>query len=174
ELRDLVHGRFGRTPGPIDQGLARAVDLLGNGGGPEPELDFDALRESAKGLAASEEELLLLALFGTEAEPLLRSIRNRAGGDELLAGTLDLARAERIREGVQIVQDSGVEEITIEEEGMRVSVRRSPEVAPVVVSQQLAAEADEPPAPPADDLVRVESPMVGTFYRAAEPGAAPF
>src|SRR5262249_42345436 len=175
ELRDLVHGRFGRTPGPIDQGLARAVDLLGNGGGPEPELDFDALRESAKGLAASEEELLLLALFGSEAEPLLRSIRNRAGGDELLAaGALDLARTERIRELVQIVQDSGVEEITIEEEGMRVSGRRSPEVAPVAVSPQRAAETEEAAAPPADDLVRVESPMVGTFYRSAEPGAAPF
>jgi acetyl-CoA carboxylase biotin carboxyl carrier protein len=74
---------------------------------------------------------------------------------------------------VQIVQDSGVEEITIEEEGMRVSVRRSPEVAPVVVSQP-ASETDEAPTPPADDLVRVESPMVGTFYRSAEPGKAPF
>ena len=28
--------------------------------------------------------------------------------------------------------------------------------------------------PPSNGLVRVESPMVGTFYRAPEPGAAPF
>ena len=27
---------------------------------------------------------------------------------------------------------------------------------------------------PANGLVRVESPMVGTFYRAAEPGSPPF
>ena len=29
-------------------------------------------------------------------------------------------------------------------------------------------------APTLGDLVRVESPMVGTFYRAPEPGASPF
>jgi oxaloacetate decarboxylase alpha subunit len=175
ELRDLVQGRFGHTPGPIDQGLARAVEVLGAAGGPEPEPDFEALRESAKGLAASEEELLLLALFGPEAEPLLRSVRGRAGGDELLAAgtTIDLVRAERIREVVRIVQDSGVDEITIEEEGLRVSVRRNVE-APVGAVTQVAVEPEAPASPPSDDLVRVESPMVGTFYRSAEPGAAPF
>ena len=52
------------------------------------------MREEAKGLAASEEELLLLALFGEEAEPLLRSIRERSGGEEsLAAGGVDLAAA---------------------------------------------------------------------------------
>jgi acetyl-CoA carboxylase biotin carboxyl carrier protein len=36
-------------------------------------------------------------------------------------------------------------------------------------------EADLPPAAPRDDaLVRVESPMVGVFYRAPSPGAASF
>ena len=39
----------------------------------------------ADGLASSEEELLLLALFGEEAEALLRSIRERSGGEESLA-----------------------------------------------------------------------------------------
>ena len=33
---------------------------------------------------------------------------------------------------------------------------------------------NEPIAPPADGTIRVESPMVGTFYRAPEPGAEPF
>ena len=28
--------------------------------------------------------------------------------------------------------------------------------------------------PPANDVIRIESPMVGTFYRAPQPGAAPF
>jgi acetyl-CoA carboxylase biotin carboxyl carrier protein len=36
-------------------------------------------------------------------------------------------------------------------------------------------EADLPPPAPRDDtLVRVESPMVGVFYRAPSPGAASF
>jgi oxaloacetate decarboxylase (Na+ extruding) subunit alpha len=78
---------------------------------------------------------------------------------------------------VRIVQETGVGEITIEEDGMRVSVRRTAEtayVAPPTVAPP-AGEAEPPPVAPRDDaLVRVESPMVGTFYRSPAPGSAPF
>jgi acetyl-CoA carboxylase biotin carboxyl carrier protein len=63
---------------------------------------------------------------------------------------------------------------------MRVSVRRTPEP----LEAELALPTAEPPGvdeeaalplPPTDDgLVRVEAPMVGTFYRAPQPGAPPF
>jgi len=177
EVRDLVDGRFGRSPAPIDPALTRAVELFENGREDDAPVDLDQLRKEAAGIASSEEELLLLALFGDEAEPLLKSIRERAGGDEsLAAGGVDRARAERIREVVRIVQETGVGEITIEEEGTRVSVRRTPEPtytpAPSAV---LPAETDLAPVAPRDDsTVRVESPMVGTFYRAPSPGAPPF
>ena len=181
ELRDLVEGRFGRTPGPIEPALRRAVDLRSDENGLADEtIDLETLREEAAGLAASEEELLLLALFGEEAEPLLRTIRARSGGEEsLAAGGVDRARAEKIRDLVRIVQETGIGEITIEEDGMRVSVRRQPEhgpapVAPAPVGSP-TAEIDLPPGTPRDDgLVRIESPMVGTFYRAPSPGAAAF
>jgi oxaloacetate decarboxylase alpha subunit len=180
ELRDLVKGRFGRTPAPVDASLARAVELTGNGDEADEPVDFERLREEAEGIASSEEELLLLALFGEEAEPLLRAIRDRSGGEETLAaGGVDAARAERIREIVRIVQETGVGEITIEEDGMRVSVRRSAESPAVQAAAPIAvppgAEPELPPVAPRDDaFVRVESPMVGTFYRAPAPGAAPF
>jgi oxaloacetate decarboxylase alpha subunit len=172
ELRDLVAGRFGRTPAPVDPALTRAVELLGRGGSEEPVLD--EVRDDAEGLASSEEELLLLALFGEEAEPLLRSIRERSGGDESLAARgVDQARAEKIREVVRIVQETGVGEITIEEDGMRVSVRRTAD--PTFVAAQTAPPADDESVAPRDDaFVRVESPMVGTFYRAPAPGSAAF
>ena len=178
ELRELAAGQFGRTPGPIDPGLAHAVELLG--GAPEEEtVDLEALREEAAGLAASEEELLLLALFGEEAEPLLRAIRDRSGGDEsLAAGGVEQARAERIREIVRIVQETGVGEITVEEDGMRVSVRRTTDTpAPAFAVPAVRDEFEPEPAPlglPSNGFVRVESPMVGTFYRARQPGAPPF
>ena len=85
------------------------------------------MRAEAEGLAASEEELVLLALFGEEAEALLRSIRARNTRDESLGGTLEQSREQRIRELVRIVQESGVAEVEIEDEGMRVSVRRADE-----------------------------------------------
>jgi oxaloacetate decarboxylase alpha subunit len=174
ELRDLVSGRFGRTPGPVDPALARAVENFG--GEPEPPVDLDALRSEVGGLASSEEELLLLALFGEEAEPLLRAIRERSGGEEsLAAGGVDQVRQERIREVVRIVQETGVGEITIEEDGMRVSVRRTAEPTYLQGAPQAAGEEEPQAAAPRDDaLIRIESPMVGTFYRAPAPGAAAF
>jgi oxaloacetate decarboxylase alpha subunit len=175
EFRNLVSGRFGRTPGPIDPALARAVELLG-GSTEEPPIDIDALRESAKGLAASEEELLLLALFPGDAEPLLRAIRGRATGEETAAAQgVDRSREEQIREVVRIVQETGVGEITIEEHGTRVSVRRTPETQVLAAAAApVGVEGAAEPLPASDGLFRVESPMVGTFYRSPQPGAPSF
>src|SRR5205085_799455 len=101
------------------------------------------------------EELLLLALFGDEARPLLEAIRGRhAGADTLGASGVDQARAERIREVVRIVQESGVGEITIDEGGMRVSVRRTPDpIEPV-----LAAAAGESPVTEAEEALSAPEP----------------
>ena len=77
---------------------------------------------------------------------------------------------------MRVVQESGVAEVTIEEAGMRVSVRRSEETPAVAAGPAETPELDEAPlpVPEQDGLVRVEAPMVGMFYRASEPGAAPF
>jgi oxaloacetate decarboxylase alpha subunit len=181
EVRLLVEGRLGTPPAPIDKDVQRAVALTA-----DPESAEDAavglqeVRAQAEGLASSEEELLLLGLFGDDAEPLLRTIRGRSSGEETLAaGGVDQARAERIRELVRIVQETGIGEVTIEESGMRVSVRRTEERAPAPVTDDapLAVASDGEPAPAlpsTNGMIRVEAPMVGTFYRASEPGAAPF
>jgi oxaloacetate decarboxylase alpha subunit len=184
ELRDLLQGRFGTPPGQIDATVQRAVALVAGDAPPADEpVVLDDVRDEAKGLAASEEELLLLALFGEEAEPLLRAIRDRSSGeDSLLSGGVDQTRAERIREVVRIVQETGIAEIAVEEEGTRVSVRRTEEPAPVEAAplgtgEPLSTDLSLGPAvdeSPTDGAIRVEAPMVGVFYRASQPGAPPF
>ena len=87
ELRDLVEGRYGTTPAEVDPTVARTVART-----PKSRQALEELREDAKGLAASEEELLLLALYGEEAEPLLRSVRGRGRRDE--SETAGLAPSE--------------------------------------------------------------------------------
>jgi oxaloacetate decarboxylase alpha subunit len=183
ELRALVEGRLGTPPAPIEAAVKRAVALTAD---PESIEDTTApalqeVRAQAEGLASSEEELLLLGLFGDDAEPLLHTIRGRSSGDESLgAGGVDQARAERIRELVRIVQETGIGEITIEEAGMRVSVRRTEDrepAVPVAGGPALAVEGEEEVAlstSSTNGLVRIEAPMVGTFYRAPQPGAPPF
>jgi oxaloacetate decarboxylase alpha subunit len=177
ELRALVEGRFGSPPAPIDPALARAVQLTHD---PESQENaappLDEVRAQAEGLASSEEDLLLLSLFGEDAERLLRGIRGRGRREDALS-SVDQARAERIRELVRIVQESGIGEISLEEDGMRVSVRSTPDT-PVAAAGQAPLALPEPEeaaaAPLANGLVRIESPMVGTFYRAAQPGAPSF
>jgi oxaloacetate decarboxylase (Na+ extruding) subunit alpha len=181
ELRDLVEGRYGSPPGEIDPTVRRAVQLLGDGGAPEagPQ-DLEEVRDDAAGLAASEEELLLLALFGEAAEPLLRSVRARGRRDERAAAGLTVSESERIRELIRVVQESGIGEVTIEEGEMRITVRRSDEVAEAPVASvavptaPVEEEAEPVPIPTPGDLIRIESPMVGTFYRAPQPDAPPF
>jgi len=182
ELRDLIEGRYGSPPGDVDPLVRRAVELLGDGsrtveGGP---LELEDVRQAAEGLAASEEDLLLLALFGESAEPLLQAMRGRGSPEEPLARAgLDRSESERIRDLIRIVQESGIGEVTVEEGETRITVRRSDEREEVPVAT-VGAPAVGPGAeaqiaePSGDGMIRIEAPMVGTFYRAPEPGAAPF
>ena len=184
ELRALFRGEFGTPPAEFDPTALRAIELISDGDGEsQPLADLDQIRDEARGLATSDEELLLLALFGEEAEALLHAVRGRAQGDEgLVGGAVDQGRAERIREIVRIVQESGVAEIALEEAGMRVSVRRreepdaapGPTPAPSEPSEADIAATATPVEPAIDGYSRVEAPMVGTFYRAPSPGAPPF
>jgi oxaloacetate decarboxylase (Na+ extruding) subunit alpha len=178
ELRALLAGRFGSPPAEIDETVLRAVRLVtGDDPAPEPQIDLEEVRQRAEGLAASEEELLLLALHGEAAEPLLHAIRGRGNRADADTASLEPSRAERIREIVRIVQESGVNEVTVEDAGMRVTVRRGDERAPGATGPEVVegAAATEPaPVPTASNLMLIEAPMVGTFYRAAEPGAPPF
>jgi acetyl-CoA carboxylase biotin carboxyl carrier protein len=90
---------------------------------------------------------------------------------------------ELIRELAQLLTETGLTEIEIDREGMRVRVARqlAPTVAaaPVAVALQPAsALAQAPAGAAADDPAKhpgcVRSPMVGVAYLGPEPGAAPF
>jgi oxaloacetate decarboxylase (Na+ extruding) subunit alpha len=176
EVRSLVTGAFGKPPAPIDPALERVVQLTAD---PESEEDvtpaLDEVRERSGDIAASEEELLLLGLFGEDAERLLRGIRSRGRRDH--ESRMDENRAQRVQEIVRIVQESGIGEVTIEENGMRISVRSTPDlpaVTPGEASLAVPEPGEQATTAVSGTLLRVESPMVGTFYRSPQPGAQPF
>ena len=77
-----------------------------------------------------------------------------------------------VREILRLIDESDVDELRVETEGFSLYVRRGgEELAPI------RAEPDSPAAarPSVDGgLHTVASPMLGTFYRAQAPGAAPF
>lgn len=88
---------------------------------------------------------------------------------------------ELIRDLAELLTETGLSEIEIEREGLRLRVARnvtaSTTVAAPPVAQPHAAvpsASSKTDSDPGDHPGAVKSPMVGTAYRAAEPGAAPF
>ena len=93
----------------------------------------------------------------------------RRGGDD--RGDLEVA----LGRGRRSEPHRAVGEVTVEEEGMRVSVRRTQEPAETIAAAPPAGvEPGSAPPVPQDGTIRVEAPMVGTFYRAPQPGAPAF
>lgn len=81
---------------------------------------------------------------------------------------------------IDLVSESGVAELEITEGDDRVKIVNRVGAAPVVAAAPAAAPApaatSESAAAPAvaEDTRTINSPMVGTFYRAPSPGAKPF
>jgi acetyl-CoA carboxylase biotin carboxyl carrier protein len=93
--------------------------------------------------------------------------------DENRRGPLPLREVEQI---VELVLESGVDEITVRHGETEISVKARPE-APAAPSPPQAAGTQGVPevaapedSPEMDGLHAVRSPVVGTFYRAPAPG----
>ena len=108
-----------------------------------------------------------------------------------------------LKEILQILEEKEITEFELEEEGMKLRIRKAaassnhaaapaavasliPTLMPAVLSPAPSSSADVPPAgaspaqtalvPTAAEagLVVVKSPIVGTFYRTPDPGSPPF
>ncbi|WP_421929730.1 acetyl-CoA carboxylase biotin carboxyl carrier protein [Neoaquamicrobium sediminum] len=91
-----------------------------------------------------------------------------------------------IRDLASILDETNLTEIEVEQEDLRIRVSRTPAAvqaysaplaapAPAPAAQSASAAAAAQPAAPADNSKNaVPSPMVGTAYLAAAPGAKPF
>ena len=88
----------------------------------------------------------------------------------------------KVKKLIELLQESDVVEIEIHEGEESVRVSRAGAIAPTVYAAPPAMMAAPAPAAsssapaPAEELKghTVNSPMVGTFYRAPSPGAKPF
>jgi len=102
---------------------------------------------------------------------------------------------KQIQELIKLVNKSNIGEVTIEEDGKKVTIKQKKDPQPIfagggapVSYAPAAAPAAQPAAAPAapaasapkadepkgDNLVTIKSPMIGTFYRQAGPGKPVF
>lgn len=91
------------------------------------------------------------------------------------------SETQAIRELAELLGETGLSEIEIEREGLRIRVARQLATSATVAVPAAAAVAAAPAAPASaasgdnnDAPGVVTSPMVGTTYLAPEPDAAPF
>lgn len=135
-----------------------------------PVRDMAAVADDAPA-GLSDEDAVLWAQFGESVEPLVarrRSLGAEAGA-EVDPDAIDRQLLETL---VEVVETTQRAEVSVEIAGARVTVRR---VDPTAAgSAEQGGEAGGAAEPDDAGLVRVESPMVGTFYRAPSPDAEPF
>ena len=89
-----------------------------------------------------------------------------------------------VRRLAGILNDTGLSEIEVEHDGLKIRVARTVAAAAVTVHQPPLAAAAPPPAAAAAAAVTtteslppgevIKSPMVGTVYMQAQPGSPPF
>ncbi len=211
EMKDYVKGLYGRAPGPMNEEI---VDKVLGKEEPLPddvrpgslvEGSYEHFAEEIGDLARSEEDVLMYALFPEPAREYLTL--HQEGAEKavfMMSEEFDTMKEDaevdvnQIRELIKIVEMSGVNEVTVEEAGQKVTVRRgNVSVTPAGVAEAAPASegaadpdggagaeatAETPAAHEAHGAEKerpgtwktVVSPMVGTFYRAASPGADPF
>ena len=108
-------------------------------------------------------------------------------------------KSKEIRDLIDFISQTGLNEVNIETEEIKLSIKRSPDVKTKIVESGVPASAapvaaapvpapaptvpapspTEPPKPtateePAGNYIEVKSPMIGTFYRSANPDSPAF
>lgn len=97
-------------------------------------------------------------------------------------------KAKEIRDLIDFISNSGLDEVNIETEEFKISVKKNSPVINAVMeaantaipaAQQLAevpvAEAKVPPVQEeVSNHIEIKSPMIGTFYNTPSPDAEPF
>ncbi len=95
-------------------------------------------------------------------------------------------KPQEIQQLLSFIADSGLEEVIIETEGLKLKTKRSPEnkasnvvsvpsvlAAPVIQVAQVKAE-EKPVVADNSRYIAVKSPMIGTFYRSNSPSNPSF
>ena len=192
EVKAYIKGLYGKPPAPLDSLVAgrvlgdgdpvtcRPADLL------EPRMA--KAREEIKLWAESEEDVISYAILPQvflkykETTPAITKpgqLERAATGSSEEDGNMDL---QQIKELVTLINQTDIAELTLKQDSINLSIRKagalggSKESDSVAGSKTAAVTTPTVPDVTEDEETgfEVKSPMVGTFYSAPAPDAAPF
>lgn len=86
---------------------------------------------------------------------------------------------DKLKALVKFMEDNNLAELEIEDKDAKVKLRKNipsvlPAAAPIIPPSNTEKPQAQPEAKRPSNLVEIKAPMVGTFYRAPAPDAAPF
>lgn len=203
EVKAYVQGLYGRSPAPLDETVVRRVlgdkepvscrpaDLL------EPQME--KIRRETTGLARSEDDVLSYAIFPQITKKFLEAGKIGAGhaepaGDRGATGPdkeVNSMELQEIKELINLINQTDIAEFSLKNDSVKLSIKKAGAAGSDVPVLQAAESDDDVPVKTADAAsaasaqkaapvtgeaggTTVQSPMVGTFYRAPAPDAAPF
>ena len=193
EMRKYILGYYGKAPGKIDKTVfqkVKASSKLKPIDSRPAELLTEKLSDYAKeigDLAKSDEDVITYALFPEQAREYLG--RHVEGAEETTFLTSreitavkedEYMDVEQIKELINALEKSKVDELSVEEAGVKISVRKNVNgqvkasvetaTASSVATTEEPAEAGNYPA----HYKKIAAPMVGTFYRSPSPDSDAF
>ncbi|MBI5416376.1 acetyl-CoA carboxylase biotin carboxyl carrier protein [Candidatus Poribacteria bacterium] len=203
EIKDYVKGFYGRPPAPIKKSIikqilknespitCRPADLL-------PPILEQLKMEIDKELVKSEEDLISYAMFPEVALRFFRWRNNPAenpSDDEKFEiaveekkllekakeqekGKVSLDTVEYIKHVISIMEKSEIMEFNVEEGDSKLVIKRGSAQNTVVAAAPVASanvpKQKKEAVQEKENLYKVTSPMVGTFYSASNPNSEDF
>lgn len=196
EMKKYVKGYYGRPPGPMDPEIEKMIlgkeERLNQRPAELIEKTYDDYAKELGDLARSEEDVLTYALFPKPAIEYLEKHKDGAEKTVFLTSAEikavkedDSMDVDQIKELIKLVEESDVDEVVIEEDEVKITVRkgvgleRDTEVQPdskkeIKEEIEEAAVKEEDAEIIEDGWKEIKSPMVGTFYRSPAPEEPPF
>ncbi len=196
EMKRYIKGYYGTPPGPMAPKIEKKI--LGDGER-IVERPGSLLKETLEDYAAeigdlakNEEDVLMYALFPKITREYLE--RHKEGVEKTVFLTSREIQAvkedeymdlEQVKELINVFEQSDVGELSIEEDGVKINLRKSSTSVEIPVTTQTGAVPESAKSGNVDNSISAEKKypdnwkeitaiMVGTFYRASSPDASPF
>lgn len=97
--------------------------------------------------------------------------------------TNDMIDIRKLKELIKLMVENDLSDLDLQDQQETVSIKRGrggepmvhqPQVVPAATAEPAGSSSNSSPAGSQSDMAAIESPMVGTFYSAANPDSAPF
>jgi len=208
EMKKLVWGYYGKLPKKLSKNL---TDKLSDSTQPKKNVNrlevediYDQCRTELKNLSDKEEDILSYCFFPEKTRKFLKLKKNKKyeiqdthdiisskkepiseDKESILESKLKHLNIKKIKEISDLVENSNIDEIKLELEGIKISINKSkfksdkhkykkPEDSGKKEEPELKTERSSSRFITQENIVEVKSPIVGTFYRAPAPDNPPF